>query len=151
MFDTCPPYRNLKKRAQQLIQGHRRTKNDLHIKHSFLRTWVKMSTSRLNGYQEIAPGRLEAGRITRPVEMSWLDSNPSCSARSQSPEWLRARAHQGNWQPQRNRNFREMSQISSRQLVSSLASAHWGNLRLISCSHHLNWVCSSDVMHDRIF
>jgi hypothetical protein len=37
---------------------------------------------------------------------------------------LSARAHQENWQLQRNRNFREMSPISSRQLVSRLADAH---------------------------
>jgi hypothetical protein len=60
----------------------------------------------------------------------------------------RARAHQRNWQLQRNRNFRETSPISSMQLISRSARTHWGNLCLISCSHHLNWVCSSDWMHD---
>jgi hypothetical protein len=50
-----------------------------------------------------------------------------------------------------NRNFRETSPISSRQLVSSLAGAHWGNLCLISCSHFFKWLCSSDVIHDCIF
>jgi hypothetical protein len=50
-----------------------------------------------------------------------------------------------NWQLQRNLNFRERSPISSRQLVSRLAGAHWGNLCLISCSHHLKWMCSSDL------
>jgi hypothetical protein len=50
-------------------------------------------------------------------------------------------AHQGNWQVQRNHNFREPSPISSRQLVSRLAGADRGNLRLISVSHHLKWLC----------
>jgi hypothetical protein len=35
-----------------------------------------------------------------------------------------ARAREGNWQPQRNCNFREISPISSRQLVSNSAGAH---------------------------
>jgi hypothetical protein len=61
---------------------------------------------------------------------------------------LRTRARQRNWQLQHNRNFRETSPVSSRQLVSRLAGAHWGNLRMITCSHHLNWVCSSDLMRD---
>jgi hypothetical protein len=64
---------------------------------------------------------------------------------------VRPRAHQGNWQLQSNLNFREISPISSRQLVSRLAGAHWGNSYLISCSYHLKWVRSSDVMHDYIF
>jgi hypothetical protein len=46
---------------------------------------------------------------------------------------LRTRAHQGNWQPQRDRIFREMWPISNRQLVSRLAGAHWENLCLICC------------------
>jgi hypothetical protein len=37
---------------------------------------------------------------------------------------LRPDAHQGNWQPQRNRDFQEKSWISSRQLVSRLAGSH---------------------------
>jgi hypothetical protein len=61
---------------------------------------------------------------------------------------VRARAHQGNWQLQRNLNFREKSPISSRQLVSRLAGEHWGNLCLSSCPHLLKWVCSSDTMYD---
>jgi hypothetical protein len=61
---------------------------------------------------------------------------------------LRARAHQGKWQQQRNLNFQEISPIPSRQLVSRLAGAHLRNLCLISCSYHLKWVRSSDVMHD---
>jgi hypothetical protein len=61
---------------------------------------------------------------------------------------LRAREHQGNWQLQHNRNFWEPSPISSRQLVSRLAGTDWGNLCLISCSHHLKWVClSADFVH----
>jgi hypothetical protein len=36
---------------------------------------------------------------------------------------VRPRVHQENWQPQRNHNFREMSPISRRQLVSRLADA----------------------------
>lgn len=54
-------------------------------------------------------------------------------------------------QPQRNRSFQETSPISSRQLLSRLAGAHWGNLCLISCSHHLKWVCPSYLMHDYNF
>jgi hypothetical protein len=38
--------------------------------------------------------------------------------------------------------------IWSRQLVSILAGSHWGNLRVISCSRHLTWVClSANFMH----
>jgi hypothetical protein len=38
------------------------------------------------------------------------------------------RAHEGNWQPQRNRDFREMSPISSRQHIFRLAGAHYVRL-----------------------
>jgi hypothetical protein len=40
------------------------------------------------------------------------------------------------------------SPISTRQLVSTLAGTHWGNLCLISCSRHLKCVRSSDLMRD---
>jgi hypothetical protein len=60
---------------------------------------------------------------------------PLCVARDMG---LRPSTHQGNWQPQHNPDFWEKL-ISSRQLVTRLACAHWGNL--ISCSHHLKWVC----------
>jgi hypothetical protein len=50
-----------------------------------------------------------------------------------------------------NRNFRETSPISSRQLVPRLAGAHWENLSFIICSHHLKWVCSSDLMRECSF
>jgi hypothetical protein len=43
---------------------------------------------------------------------------------AESTRRVSARAHKGNWQPQRNRNFREMSTISSRQLVTRLAGAY---------------------------
>jgi hypothetical protein len=71
---------------------------------------------------------------------NWVPGN-SKSYRKQSlwnPD-LRQSAHQGNWQPQHNRDFREKSPTSSRQLVSRFARAHWGNL--ICCWHHLKWVC----------
>jgi hypothetical protein len=48
-------------------------------------------------------------------------------------------------------HFREKSPISSRQLVSKLAGANWGDLHLSSCSHRLKWVCSSDVTNDLFF
>jgi hypothetical protein len=40
------------------------------------------------------------------------------------PSILRPGTHQGNWQLQRNHNFKEESPISSRQLKSRLARAH---------------------------
>jgi hypothetical protein len=52
------------------------------------------------------------------------------------------------WATTTNCNFQETSPISSRKLVSGLASAHWGNFCLISCSQCLRWVCSSDLIHD---
>jgi hypothetical protein len=46
-----------------------------------------------------------------------------------------------NWQLQQNHNLRERTSISSTQLVSRLAGAAWGNVRLITCSYYLKWVC----------
>jgi hypothetical protein len=68
----------------------------------------------------------------------WVDSDytaslPRILLSSQFPLWepqvtsIRPTTRQGNWQPQRSRNFRVKSSISSRQLVSRLAGAHWGN------------------------
>jgi hypothetical protein len=96
MFDRSLPYRIFMKAAHRTILGHRRTE--------VTSTWdtppyeLKMS-SRLNGHQELAPGNhwTTAGRIVSPVKVSrrrrnppCLESNPSCPARSQSLEWLKA-------------------------------------------------------------
>jgi hypothetical protein len=70
---------------------------------------------------------------------------PHCTRR------YRAGAHQRNWQLQWNRNFQEMLPISIMQLVSRLAGTHRENVCLISCSHHLKWVCSSNLISDWIF
>jgi hypothetical protein len=61
---------------------------------------------------------------------------------------LTATSQQRNWQVQCNCNFRETSSIPSRQLVSRLTGTPQGNLCLISCSCHLKWVCSSDLLRD---
>jgi hypothetical protein len=80
-----------------------------------------------------------------PKRLNWGHTKESGNRNATATSWShKARAHQGSRQLQRNRNFREKSSISSRQLVSRLAGSHWGNLRLISCSHHLKLVCLSD-------
>jgi hypothetical protein len=72
----------------------------------------------------------------------------TCSIAAALSAWCLGRGHT---KETGNRNFREISPIWSRQLVSRLAGAHWGNLYFIICSHPFKWVCSTDVMHDCIF
>jgi hypothetical protein len=38
-----------------------------------------------------------------------------------------ANVHQGNWTPQRNRYFQEVSSVLSRNSVEQSATAHWGS------------------------